>query len=439
MSHSKQQSKHIPDPSPHPSRRREVYAWAMYDWANSAYSTLLITVVLHYIQEVVLPGKAGPVAFAWGIGGAMILAAILSPIVGAVADANRSKRLWLAGTAFCGATATIAMALVPPEHAWLIIALFVLMGVCFELSLVPYNGFLLEITDERSINRVSALGYALGYAGGSVPLVGALLLFKYGHIIGLTDQINLHRLCIAMLGIWWALFSLPTILILRDRDPRPEKHAPFFHATRAALGQVRHTLSSVRRFPVLALFLLAFLFYNDGIQTVITQATTLANKELHFSVGELFMLVLMIQLVALPGALLMGWLSDLLGQKPVLLACLAVWSVLLVAAALIHDKTSFWIMGAVLALVMGGTQSVSRALMGSITPKRHAAEFFGFFNLSGKAASMLGPIQFGLIILLTGEARMAVVSLLIFFILGGALLAKINVAEGRRQAKKAEE
>ena len=147
------------------------------------------------------------------------------------------------------------------------------------------------------------------------------------------------------------------------------------------------------------------------------------------------MLVLMIQLVALPGALLMGWLADKLGQKQVLLGCLIVWSGLLVAAAVVNDKTSFWIMGFFLALVMGGTQSVSRALMGNITPPRHAAEFFGFFNLSGKAASMLGPIQFGLIILITGNARFAAVSLLIFFILGGLLLTKINVAEGRRQAE----
>ena len=421
-------------PSPAPHLRRKVFAWAMYDWANSAYSTLLITVVLHYIQEVVLPGRLGPVAFAWGIGGAMLLAAILSPIVGAVADANRSKRRWLAGTTFCGVAATLAMALIPHDQAWLVIAAFVLMGVCFELSLVPYNGFLLEITDQRSINRVSALGFAFGYAGGSVPLVVAWLLFRYGQHVGLENATDLHRVCIILLGLWWGLFSLPAVWILRDQGPRPDKCEPLPQAARTALGKVGRTLSNVRRYPALALFLLAFLFYNDGMQTVITQATTLANKDLKFSIDELFLLVLMIQLVALPGALTIGWLSDRLGQKPVLLACLAVWSGLLVAAALVSDKTSFWIMGAVLGLVMGGTQSVSRAMMGTMTPKQHAAEFFGFFNLSGKAASVLGPVQFGLIIFLSGQARLAAVSLLIFFILGATLLARINVAEGRRQA-----
>jgi MFS transporter, UMF1 family len=184
----------------------------------------------------------------------------------------------------------------------------------------------------------------------------------------------------------------------------------------------------------LALFLLAFLFYNDGVQTVITQATTLANKELHFSVDELFWLVLLIQLIALPGSLIMGWLSDKIGQKPTLLGCLMVWAGLLVAVIFVESKTSFWIMGIILALVMGGTQSVSRAMMGVMTPPKHAAEFFGFFNFSGKAASVLGPTQFGAIIYLTGNSRLAAVSLLVFFVIGGALVAWINVAEGRRQA-----
>ncbi len=413
----------------------------MYDWANSAYSTLLITVVLNYIQKIVLPGRAGQVVFAWGIGGGMLVAAILSPIVGAVADANRSKRRWLAGLAFCGSLAAVAMALIPHDQVWAVVAAFVLMGVCFELSLVPYNGFLPEITDERSINGVSALGYGLGYIGGSVPLVLAGLIFHFGSRLGLDSVVDQHRVCILLLGLWWGLFSLPTVWILRDRGPRPATTDPLPRAARKALGNVSHTLANVRSFPVLALFLLAFLFYNDGVQTIITQAPTLAiqTKSLQFSVEELFLLVLMIQLVATPGAFLVGWLSDRWGQKQTLLACLAIWCGLLVATLFVSDKTSFWIMGMVLALVMGGTQSVSRAVMGTMTPQRHAAEFFGFFNLSGKAASVFGPGLFGLIIYLTGNARLAAFSLLIFFIIGATLLARINVAEGRRQAVEAEE
>ena len=357
-----------------------------------------------------------------------------SPIVGAVADANRSKRRWLAGTALCGAAAAVAMALTPPGQVWLVIAAFVLMGVCFELSLVPYNGFLPEITTEATINRVSSLGFALGYVGGSVPLVIAWLMVHYGQNSGWLSEADQHRLGILLLGLWWGVFSLPTLLVLRDRGPPPEKREPLLRAARSAVGQVGRSLAHVRRYPALALFLLALLFYNDGMQTVITQANTLANKELHFSIDELFRLVLMIQLIALPGSLAVGWLSDRVGQKPVLLSCLAVWAGLLVAVVFVESKTSFWIMGVVLALVLGGTQSVSRAMMGVMTPSKHAAEFFGFFNFSGKAASVLGPVQFGAIVYLTANSRLAAVSLLVFFLLGGVILAYINVAEGRRQA-----
>jgi UMF1 family MFS transporter len=202
------------------------------------------------------------------------------------------------------------------------------------------------------------------------------------------------------------------------------------------MRRVGHTLTQMRRFPVLVIFLVAFLFYNDGMQTVISQSTTLAVHELKFSIDELFLLVLFIQLVALPGALLMGWLSDRIGQKPTLLASLCVWIGLLIAAVFVNDKTGFWIMGAVLSLVMGGTQSVSRAMMGVMTPTKHAAEFFGFFNFSGKAASVLGPLQFGIIVWCSGSPRLGAVSLLVFFLIGGVLLLRLDVLKGRQQAEE---
>jgi MFS transporter, UMF1 family len=400
----------------------------MYDWANSAYSTLLITVVLYYIQNDVFPGDFGPVAFAWGICAGMLLAAVLSPIVGAVADANRSKRTWLAGTATCGAVAAIIMALCPPDQKWLVMAAFVSMGVCFELSLVPYNGFLTEIADERTINRVSALGFALGYLGGAIPLVVAWGIVHFGPSLGLPDEAAQHRAGILLLGLWWAAFSLPSILILRDRGPAPEHRAPLPRAARTALSEVGRTLANLRRYPALATFLLAFLFYNDGVQTVITQSSTVAIKEMEFSIDHLFLLILMIQLIALPGSLLVGWLSDRFGQRPVLLVLLAVWAGLLIAVALVQTKCGYWIMGAVLAMVLGGTQSVSRAIVGVLTPPERSGEFFGFFNVSGKAASVLGPLQFGAVFWLTGSSRAAALSLLVFFLLGGAIVAHVRIA-----------
>jgi MFS transporter, UMF1 family len=405
---------------------REVLAWSMYDWANSAYSTLAITAVMYYIEGV-FSHDFGPVAFAWGISGGMLLAAVLSPIVGALADANQSKRAWLAGTALCGATAAVVMAFSPPDQKWLVITTFVLMGACFELSLVPYNAFLTEISDRRTINRVSALGFALGYIGGALPLLLAWAIAHFGDALGLPDKGDQNRVGILLLGLWWGVFSLPTIWILRDRGPPRKQREPLLRASRIALAEVGRTLASLRRYPALATFLLAFLLYNDGMQTVITQSGIVARKEMHFSIDHLYLLVFMIQLIALPGSLLVGWLSDRFGQKPVLLVSLAVWAALVIAVMFVQTECGYWIMGAVLAMVLGGTQSVSRAIVGVLTPPERSGEFFGFFNMSGKAASVLGPLLFGTVDLLTGSASIAAMSLLIFFVLGGAIVARVRI------------
>lgn len=407
--------------------RAEVFAWVFYDWANSAYSTLLITAVLYYVQKVLLPGRLGPAAFAWCIGLSMFAAAMLSPIVGAMADANRSKRRWLAVTAWGGSAAAIALALAPTSMPAVALSAFVAMCVLFDLSLVPYNGFLQEISDDRTVNRISAWGFALGYLGGSIPLAMLGAVVYFGPHWGLTDVGLQCRAGILMLGLWWGLFSTPTILLLRDRGGPPVARQSWRRAARNALRENAQTLRNVRRYPTVALFLLAYLFYSEGMQTVITQANTLAERDFHFSLFDLVLFILAIQLVALPGSLVMGWLADRWGQKPTMLASLAVWSALIVAAVVIQTVVGFWIMGLTLALVLGGPQAVSRAIMANLSPREHAAEFFGFYNVSGKAASFLGPVLFGAVIFFTESARAAAGSLLVFFIVGVILLWRVDL------------
>lgn len=417
------------------SHNTEVFAWALYDWANSAYSTLSITILVAYIQKVVLPGDAGPLAWAWGISASMLLAAILSPPLGAMADSNASKRNWLAFTALTGATTAILLGLVPSSWTWAIVALFFVTALMFELSIGFYNGFLPEIADQETMGRVSAWGFTLGYLGGSLPLVAAVLVIQFGPRFGLVDLALQLRAGILIMGLWWGLFSLPTILILRDRRQPMQGKLSLPRAARQAIGEVGHTLRNVRAYRMAALFLIGFLFFNDGIQTVISQASTFALGELKFTTNELIGVILMIQLVAMPGAMLVGWLADrIVGQKRMLMLCLAVWIGLLITAYFVHTKGQFWALGAVLALVMGGTQSVSRSIMGLMTPPTHAAEFFGFFNFSGKATSFLGTFLFGLINFRTGSPRLAIVSLLVFFLIGWAITARVNVERGRREA-----
>ncbi len=418
-----------------PVTRREILAWALYDWANSAYSTLSITILVAYIQKVVFPDeRIGPTVWAWGISASMFGAAILSPILGALADAHASKRGWLAATAIPGACCAVLLALAPPSMPWLIAGLFVLTAFFFELSLGFYNGFLPELADEQTMNRVSAWGFGLGYLGGGLALIVAASLLTLGPKLGLATPADQLRGGLLVMGLWWGLFSIPTLLVLRDRAPPGDASKSFAGAGRAALREVLRTLVNVRSYRMLALFLLGFLFYNDGVQTVITQASTFAIQELKFAQTELIGLILMIQFVAFPGAMLVGWISDRMGQKQALLLCLAIWIGLLVGAWFVREKWQFWILGAVVALVMGGVQSVSRAIMGAMTPLRHSAEFFGFFNLSGKATSFMGTFLFGAVVLQTGSPRKAIISLLVLFLVGGAIMLFIDVERGRREA-----
>jgi len=416
-------------------RKTRIFAWALCDWANSAYATLSITILVAYLQNVVLQGRWGPVVWAWGISASMLAAALLSPLLGAVADAQAGKRAWLAGTTLSGAAAAVLLALVPPGWTSLVVVLFILVALMYELSLGFYNGFLPEIADEQTMGLVSAWGFALGYLGGALALIAAILMLRFGPSVGLPEPASQLRAGVAIMGLWWGLFTLPALAVLRDRGPASEPKLPMLRAVRQAAGEVGRTLRNVRRHRMAALFLLGYLFYNDGIQTVISQSSTFAIQDLQFTTNELISVILMIQLMAMPGAMLVGLAADkLLGQKPALMLCLAVWVGLVLAALAVHTKGQFWALGAVLALVLGGTQSVSRAIMGLMTPRAHSAEFFGFFNFSGKATSFLGTFLFGLIALCTGSTRAAIVSLLVFFVVGWAVAARVDLAQGRREA-----
>lgn len=433
-------------PLPAPSRRaatREMLSWAMYDWANSAYSTISITLLTAYIQKVVFSpdrfpaeewGAVGAVVWAWGISFSMVCAALLSPILGAMADARANKHRWLALTIVCGVACGLGLALVPPDQPWTVTVLFVCTTFFFELSLGFYNAFLPEIADESSMNRVSAWGFGLGYIGGGLALGAGLGLVQYGQHIGLAEPADRVRAGLLLMALWWGVFSLPAICFLRDRNPPRNPDGSSWQVARQAFAEVAHTLRHIRALRTLAIFLLGFLFYNEGVQTVISQSSTFAIRDLAFSDSELILLVLMIQFVAFIGALAIGHLADGLQPLGALHLCLALWVGLLVAAWFVTESWEFWILGAFVALVLGGVQSVSRAIMGLLTPRGRTAEFFGFFNFSGKATSFMGTFTFGLIVHLTGSARLAILSLLLFFFVGWAVVSRVDLARGRAEA-----
>jgi UMF1 family MFS transporter len=421
-------------PAARPVQRREILAWAMCDWANSAFSALSITILVVYITQVVLPGNAGKLAWGWGLGLSMFCAACMSPVLGAMADAGANKWKWLVGTALSGALGGVLLGTLPTAWPWAIVGVFFLTTLMFELSFGFYNSFLPELSDGDSMNRISAWGFACGYVGGGVALLIAVLVLSLGDHLGLTTIAAKLRCGLVIMGAWWGLFTLPAASLLRDRRPARQNGQPLRRAAAQGVREVLHTIGNVRRYRTLALFLLGFLLYNEGIQTVMSQASVFATEVLKIEAQEMVLIVLMIQFAALPGAMFVGWLADRIGQKPALMLCLATWSLLLIYAYFVSSRLEFWVMGAVVALVMGGTQSVSRAIMGSMTPPARTAEFFGFFNLSARATSMAGPILFVEVLTITGNANLAIFSLLGFILAGWLVVSRIDVQRGRHDA-----
>ena len=411
---------------------KRVFAWAMYDWANSAYSTVLITVLVSYIKDDVFPGTRGTVVYGWGLGVSMLTAAFLSPILALLPMRTAASGAWLIGTALPGAVMCSLMYFATPQYPYFFLVLFLLANLLFELSFGFYNAFLPEISGDANMGRVSAWGYGLGYVGGGLALALEIVLLFKGKDWGISDDITyLKRLGLLFMGLWWGLFSIPTFLILRDTTPPSKARQPPLEAARSAIGEVYRSIRGVRKFPILALFLLGFLVYNDGVQTMISQSSTFAIDVLDMSASDLAMVVLMIQFIALPGSMLVGYLADRYSQKATLIGCLLVWIALLAGAFFITTKVQFWWLAGLAALVLGGTQSVSRSIMGLMTPAERSAEFFGFFNLSGRMASPFGPIFFSSILAMTGNANLAIASLLIFFVIGLIIVAPLNFAKGR--------
>ena len=231
------------------------------------------------------------------------------------------------------------------------------------------------------------------------------------------------------MGLWWGGFTLPAIMILRDQPGDVAESSNAKEAIQASWTEVRTTLLSLRTNIPLALFLLSFLLYNDGIQTIISQASTFALQELQFTEGSLMAVILMIQFLALPGALIVGKCADVFGKKRALLACLSVWSGLLIVALFVYTQLGFWILAVVIAMVMGGTQSVSRSMMATMIPEERNAQYFGFFNLSGKATSFMGTFLFGALVAITGSSRMAIFGLLPLFLVGALLLSNVKTTQ----------
>jgi len=438
--------------------KREIFGWAMYDWANSAFSTTIGTVFLGpYLASLAAqaasqsPDKLAhffgiPVApdsfFPYCISFSVLMQVVFLPILGAIADYSHRRKQMMQLFATIGAVATILMFFTTAATWWLGGVLFIIANLTFGASIIFYNSYLPDIASEDQRDRVSSYGWAMGYLGDGLLLVLNLALYMFSGKLGIPKDLAV-RINLASAGIWWLTFAFFTWTRLHPRHatkqlPQGETYV------RVGFKQLWGTIREMKNFPETLKFLLAYFLYNDGIQTVISIASTFAAAPLiRGGVGmdqsTLIIVILMIQFMAFFGALLWGKMAAWFGAKRSIIISLVIWAGVTIYAYFGLRGPSrvleFFILGACIAIVLGGSQAISRSLYAQIIPAGKQAEYYSFYEVSDKGTSWFGPLLFGLVNQLTGSLRPAILSLIFFFVVGLCILPFVNVKKAMEDVK----
>jgi len=415
-----------------------INAWAMYDWANSAFVTTIMAAVLPvYYSSVAaanLGGNLATVYWAYTTSISLLIAAIVSPVLGALADFSGTKKRLLAIFAFLGILGTTLLYFVKTGD-WLMASIFFVIGdLGFAGSMVFYDSLLPHIASGEEMDQVSSKGYALGYLGGGIMLAinMAMIMLAPKEMTGLMT-----RLSFVSVAVWWFVFTIP----LMKYVPEPPRHVmpgeEHFNPVQASFSRLAHTFREIIKFKQLFLFLIAFWFYNDGIGTIIKMAT-IYGAEIGITQTTLIGTLLMVQFVGIPFAFLFGWLAKKIGAKISIYSCLIIYTCIAIAGYFMSQEWHFWALGLAVATVQGGSQALSRSLFGRMMPKSKSAEFFGFFSVSEKFAGIAGPFLFGIVGQIMGHSRLSIVSLIIFFVIGAILLSRVDVDAGIAAANQEE-
>jgi MFS transporter, UMF1 family len=485
--------------------KREIFGWAMYDWANSAFSTTVVTVFLGpyltsitkaaadangFIQLLNYPIKFDSY-FTFLISASVLLQVTILPVLGALADYSHLRKQLMQFFAVLGALATILMFFITPGGHWYAGLLFIVANIAFGAAMVFYNAYLPSLASEDRRDAVSSYGWAMGYLGGGTLLLLNLIIYLFKDKLGLDGNL-VARISLASAGVWWLGFSFITFQRLHPRHavrPLPEGEN-YFSIGFKQLSDLIETSRSIvtvlmllpllipallfmglpiyivllpgagpiivmilfmvkksRTLPEAMKFLAAYLLYNDGVQTVIAVAAIFAANELGMESTQLILVILMIQFVAFFGALGFGKVAAKIGTKQTILVSLVIWSGVTIYAFLGMTNTAlvfgieqrqleFWLLGFVLALVLGGSQALSRSLFSQMIPKGQEAEFYSFYEISERGTSWLGTLTFGIVNQMFSSLRLGILSIIIFFIAGLILLPLVNVVKAMKESKQ---
>jgi UMF1 family MFS transporter len=434
------ESKPIIDEKEH---KRAITAWTMYDWGNSAFATTMMAAVLpiYYATLGAVGDSPAMMTSRWGFTTALaaLIAAVISPILGAVADFRGSKKKFLAIFMGLGVVATALLFFPNQPGDWFIASfIFVFANIGFAGSLVYYDALLPHIARADEIDQVSSRGYMMGYIGGGILLAVNLVMIMFlpDLIPGISAGL-MTRLSFVTVAIWWFAFSIPLFKRVKEPERRIVASEAGMSAIKVSFQRLGKTFSDLKKYRDLSLGLLAFWIYANGIGTIITMATAY-GKELQFSDMTLIGTLLMVQFLAAPFAYLFGWLSKKLGIKKSIYLSLSIYTLIAIAGYFLYQEWQFWVLGAAVATVQGGSQALSRSMIGRMMPKSKSAEFYGFFSVFEKFASILGPLIFAVISRIMNESRLSIASLVIFFAIGIFVLSKVNITRGTEVALQEE-
>ena len=417
--------------------KRAVWSWAFYDWANSAYSTTVMAgfFPLFFKEYWADPHNPSQSTFYLGMANsiASLVVAVLAPLLGSIADQGSAKKKFLTFFAFLGVIMTGGLWMVAQGNWQMAVLFYVMATIGFSSGNVFYDSLLPGLVSEERVDAVSSLGFGLGYLGGGLLFLVNVFMYLKPEIFGIPDGATAIKLSFLSVAVWWAVFTIPLILFVPE--PKNYENIDFNNAIRMGWVQLVQTFKEIRNMKVVGTFLLAYWFYIDGVDTIIRMAVDY-GMSLNFPGESLIIALLIVQFVAFPAALIYGWLASKIGAKTGIMVGITAYSFITLLGYFMTEAWHFYVLAILIGLFMGGIQALSRSLYTRIIPPDKSAEFFGFYNMLGKFAAIIGPALMGTIALLTGSARLSILSILLLFILGAFFLNKVDVKEGKRLAAK---
>ena len=417
--------------------KRAVWSWAFYDWANSAYSTTVMAgfFPLFFKEYWADPHNPSQSTFYLGMANsiASMVVAALAPLLGSVADQGSAKKKFLTFFAFLGVIMTGGLWMVAQGNWQMAVLFYVIATIGFASGNVFYDALLPGLASEERVDAVSSLGFGIGYLGGGLLFLVNVFMYLKPELFGIPDGPTAIKLSFLSVAVWWAVFTIPLILFVPE--PKNYENIDFNNAIGMGWVQLVQTFKEIRNMKVVGTFLLAYWFYIDGVDTIIRMAVDY-GMSLNFPGESLIIALLIVQFVAFPAALIYGWLASKIGAKTGIMVGIIAYSFITLLGYFMTEAWHFYVLAILIGLFMGGIQALSRSLYTRIIPPDKSAEFFGFYNMLGKFAAIIGPALMGTIALVTGSARLSILSILLLFILGAFFLNKVDVKEGKRLAAK---